>query len=1291
MVVPAVGVGEDPVLVLEPAVAAHGRVRDRREAAGVVSQFGAAEGAGGVCRGVSSSASLLHRRTKENERGERRQDVLEAVAAARSSDFDDARYMVLVVGQSVGWLNWFSFSSRQKLTSVTASRPSVTPNAIDAAVGQIAPNDARPQSIANDSSPGTPTTKRKPGRPRGAASKLDQHGPKRPPGRPKGSGKRQVELIAQHGDPQVQVKAKRGRPRKDASKERVVVDFGRFPLGSPDPAPETSDGLTGGGVLSSSTSPPLAPQSPNRTSGASATQQSTAHNDASESDTADLKSQADGNGLGDDLDDLGGREEEAHEDGDGEAMVDEATAEGESPQPRIPHPTPPWLLKAFKKWITECEKRDANGLPPPYATYRTIFLPRPSTSFLLRNLAKASPQALYNPRFVLWDPMPLCPLGIPCPKCKVPLQRHTHIPRPRRVVDFVECFWLIGYRYRCRSCKCTFRSWDKRILDVLPPTLAYEFPARLSHRSGMSKKLMEWVRMCFHGGMGAKQVSDSLRHQHLVHYDTLRLQYFHQLQAARGVNAWLGRAFDSFNLRFEDRTPMGYHGYVPSGQYIREMFDVMIEEHRDEYHQHMAMLPLTIAAADHSHKLTKQILRVGGQEALIGVHCITNEFSEIQACHLVTTKGHSQTELALKGVKESLERYGHEMPQVFFTDNMADKGLLEEVFPSLTEDVVPADKYGHLDELQIPDDVHVFVKETVRAIDLAIETILDDLDLDGAGELVVGFDTEWNVETSPNGQVKRTGKTAIAQIAYKKQIYILQISDMVAEGTLPAQLRNLLANPHVLKVGRNVGRDLKLLEEACHSTEHFVGGLDLAKYAKERSIMSRIKDVGLADLSAIFLRKRINKNVPERISERWEEDALTDRQKRYAAVDAYASLRIYDEISKFSPPAPVSDTMVPTPATPVLLYAPDKSKVIAVGEISLHSLGNAFDNIQLNPGTTVIDVFHVILPGAKVKTHRKKALHDFGSTPFSVIVPKSSLRTYESPSDATFRPYDPQTTCVHPASTTGNAQSPQHTQPHPASGSSLPGQEIVNVEAALDSVGAVEENKGTPLGDLILDGDPDTQEDDDEVSAHHDADTSGYARDEASAAEGAKILGDVPAVWNTVIRSRVLKDVFHLFNQFYISVKHGLRLAFVRALRDALFLFNEDDNGAYNRTGKRYRGHFSPWIINELQDLSISLREVLTEPCEFPGHVNGTYYTPTSERIGILPVPPATRADGGMLAFDPSMDGRRKHHHLAMLQGVSKAVLPVHTDQERDLFHALMQAHPAFSTPNGEPNWKEAH
>jgi hypothetical protein len=43
------------------------------------------------------------------------------------------------------------------------------------------------------------------------------------------------------------------------------------------------------------------------------------------------------------------------------------------------------------------------------------------------------------------------------------------------------------------------------------------------------------------------------------------------------------------------------------------------------------------------------------------------------------------------------------------------------------------------------------------------------------------------------------------------------------------------------------------------------------------------------------------------------------------------------------------------------------------------------------------------------------------------------------------------------------------------------------------------------------------------------------------------------------IRSRVLGDIWHLMDQFKISVHHGLRRPFGRALRDAFFIPNPDD------------------------------------------------------------------------------------------------------------------------------------
>jgi hypothetical protein len=90
---------------------------------------------------------------------------------------------------------------------------------------------------------------------------------------------------------------------------------------------------------------------------------------------------------------------------------------------------------------------------------------------------------------------------------------------------------------------------------------------------------------------------------------------------------------------------------------------------------------------------------------------VTNEKGEIQVCDLVATKAHSQFELALKRMQESLDLYGHSQPTLFYTDNMADKAFLEASFPSLRQNVVPVEKYSHLEPIAIPN-IHVLIKNS---------------------------------------------------------------------------------------------------------------------------------------------------------------------------------------------------------------------------------------------------------------------------------------------------------------------------------------------------------------------------------------------------------------------------------------------------------------------------------------------------------------------------------------------------------------------------------------------------
>lgn len=319
----------------------------------------------------------------------------------------------------------------------------------------------------------------------------------------------------------------------------------------------------------------------------------------------DEDDEATGNGLG--QEDGDPYDEDELDDELDEGVDDDGVAGKAQPSRR---PLPSWLLEPFKARVAESstQYRNTEGLPPLYALHQTFWFPQPSTFFLI--MKGSTPQQIFNPLFFLWDPEALCPNGIPCPNCRKVLHRHQAISRPRRCVDIDQTFWIIGYRYRCRNCihpkskksTVTFRSWDRRILAVLPPALAAEFPAQLSHRSGISTSLFSWMRSSFNYGMGSKQFADALRMQHVLRYDLTELQYLNHISSF-ALEGWLGQKFAAFPP-FNDLSSQGPHLYTPCAALCRNFYDNFIDEHRADINQHTAMLTANICAIDHSHKVS---------------------------------------------------------------------------------------------------------------------------------------------------------------------------------------------------------------------------------------------------------------------------------------------------------------------------------------------------------------------------------------------------------------------------------------------------------------------------------------------------------------------------------------------------------------------------------------------------------------------------------------------------------------------------------------------------------------
>ena len=102
--------------------------------------------------------------------------------------------------------------------------------------------------------------------------------------------------------------------------------------------------------------------------------------------------------------------------------------------------------------------------------------------------------------------------------------------------------------------------------------------------------------------MGAKQFSDALQVQHLEMYDELTLQYLNYLAHQQSISGMQGEKYEAF-LPYDDYSSKGPHGFVPSSQWLQDMYDQFIEENQDHLNQHTGMLSAEICAIDHSHKV----------------------------------------------------------------------------------------------------------------------------------------------------------------------------------------------------------------------------------------------------------------------------------------------------------------------------------------------------------------------------------------------------------------------------------------------------------------------------------------------------------------------------------------------------------------------------------------------------------------------------------------------------------------------------------------------------------------
>ena len=145
----------------------------------------------------------------------------------------------------------------------------------------------------------------------------------------------------------------------------------------------------------------------------------------------------------------------------------------------------------------------------------------------------------------------------------------------------------------------------------------------------------------------------------------------------------------------------------------------------------------------------------------------------------------------------------------------------------------------------------------------------------------IGFDTE----TRPVFRKNVTHKVALMQLSTIDKCFLFRLNKI----QYPDIIDELICNNEVVKVGLSLRDDFAALRKRTDCPP--LNFIDLQTFVVDYGI----KDMSLQKIYAILFQKKISKR--QRLSN-WENNSLKESQKMYAAIDAWACLRIYNHLIK---------------------------------------------------------------------------------------------------------------------------------------------------------------------------------------------------------------------------------------------------------------------------------------------------------------------------------------------------------------------------------------------------------
>lgn len=141
----------------------------------------------------------------------------------------------------------------------------------------------------------------------------------------------------------------------------------------------------------------------------------------------------------------------------------------------------------------------------------------------------------------------------------------------------------------------------------------------------------------------------------------------------------------------------------------------------------------------------------------------------------------------------------------------------------------------------------------------------------------VGFDTETRPIFQPH---QPRPHTALLQLSSPTEAFLFRLHSL----GLPQEIANVMANPHITKIGAAVNEDIRGLQ--------YFRKFEAARFVDLQMLGSRygIRDKSVRKMAAIILNLKVSKAQQ---CSNWEIPVLSPAQQQYAATDAWICEKMY--------------------------------------------------------------------------------------------------------------------------------------------------------------------------------------------------------------------------------------------------------------------------------------------------------------------------------------------------------------------------------------------------------------